>query len=1082
MRKLIAASIQNPVFVNLLMLIIICTGVFASLTMRREILPTVKVDMVQVMVPYPGAGPEEVEEGISRKLEEAVEGLEGIKRYITTAAEGMGTAIVEIEDDYDLQKVKDEITDNVNAITTFPEDAERPIISEVPLREDVIRVMVYGDLNERQLKEVAEDVKDQIIALPNVSQVGLMGTRPYEISIEVSEEKLRQYGITFDQVSDAVRRASLNLPGGTLRSRNEEIKIRTMGRRYTGEEFASIVALAAPDGTVIRLDEVATIRDEFEEEPIVSHYFSREVGGGIDSSMPAVLLTVFKTESEDSMLISKEVLAFIEDYNKQMPPNVRLGYWLDASVFIKERMDMMVKNGLFGLVLVFFTLWFFLDLRLSFWVALGIPISLAGAMALGSAIGVTINMITLFALIMMLGIIVDDAIIAGESIYYHRKRGEPPRQAAIIGATEVAWPVTAAITTTIIAFAPLLFIGGIMGQIIEAMPMIVIAALIISLIESLIILPTHLRHLPEIISDPAKAKGWKRRQIRLRHKLSRILEVVAERLYLPFIRKVLNWRYVTFACAVALFLVTAGLFQGGFIKYNMFPSIDGDYLEVKVEFPEGTPLNVTDEALLRIEEAFKQVDEEMVPEAGEEVDIIRNIYSVAGAQFSGIEMMFGSNVGWMIAELLPTEKRGIRDQDIAARVQDMVGPLPGALSFTVEAPSMGPPGQAIELWVRGNDIDMLRGIADTIKEELAKKEGVYDVEDDFRPGKRELRVHLKPEARTLGLTTADVARQLRQGFYGDESLRVQRGRDEVKVKVRYPIEERRGLGDVEDVRIRTAMGEEVPLEAVANVTLEQGYSAIKREDGKRRIVVTADIQESVANAQEILGVLETDLLAELRQKYPTVEISVEGKQQSNAEAMGSLKVGFPLALMGIYLILATIFRSYYQPVIIMIAIPFGLIGAAFGHLIMGYEVTMLSMFGMVALSGIVVNDSIVLIEHVNSRVHNGEPLLEALANGGARRFRAIFLTSVTTFAGLSPLMFEKSMQAQFLIPMAISITFGVAFATVITLVLIPCLVAILNDTQRLLHFLWKGHMPAREEVDTSFHSRDPLGEIPGSEA
>lgn len=1103
MRRTIEHSVRNPVFVNLLMLILVIGGILATLSMKREILPSAHVDIVQVTVPYPGAGPDEVEEGICRKIEEAIEGVEGIKKYSTQSAESMGSATIELADGYDLQKLKDEVADKINAITTFPVDAEKPNIFQATWWHPVVFLSVYGDLPEAQLKELAEDLKDDLSQESGISRVTLFGVRSYEIAIEVSEARLREYGLTFDEVSAAVSRASLNLPGGTVRGLNEEFKVRTMGRRYTAEEFAGIVALSSPGGAIVHLSDIAEVRDTFDEEPVESFFTAppemvdRAINGnssdrflgrlsglfarngakdhgaqdnGFGESLPSVLLMVMKTEAEDAMVISDVVRRFVREKRDTLPPTVQLTLWNDISVHIQDRIDMLVENGTYGLILVFLMLWIFLDLRLAFWVSMGIPISLAGGMAIGAAMGMSINMISLFALIMMLGIIVDDAIVSGESIYYHRSVGEPALRAAVRGAVEVSWPVTAAVLTTVVAFAPLLFIKGIMGQIIYVIPVIVIAALLVSLIESLVILPCHLRHLPDIraraeAARAAEASGRRPPlQKRLRHGLTLLIEGVAERLYRPFITKVLAFRYISFAASIAVLLWTAGLVAGGLVKFQFFPAIDGDYVFARVEFPEGTPITATRDALKQIERGFQSISQETETGTGE--PLIRGIYAIAGQTF--LEPRTGAHLGEMAIELLPTERRKIHYKEIIGLIEDEVGPIPGATTVSYEGSQSGPPGKNIEVWLLSNDHEQLRAAADEVRAYLASREGVYAIEDDFRPGKRELRARLKPEGRTLGLTTADLARQLRQGFYGEESLRVQRGRDEIRVKVRYPGNERQSVTDVESIRIRTAQGSEVPLLAVADVTLEQGYSTIYRNDGRRRVAVTADVVETRTNASEILRDIRETLIPAIAPKYPLVGFAFEGRQDQMQDVNDSLRVWYPLAIMVMYLILATIFRSYIQPAIILAAIPFGIIGAILGHLVSGYDVTMMSMFGMVALSGIVVNDAIVLIERYNRNLAEGQPVMTALVNAGVRRLRAIFLTSVTTFVGLMPLMLERSMQAQFLIPMAIAISYGVLFATGITLVLIPCLIAVLNDLRRVIHLLWFNEWVPRERLEPGY--------------
>jgi len=1057
MKSLVALSVHNIPFVNVLMRVILIGGFGASAFLVREMFPAFSADMIQVTVLYLGADPEDVEEGICRKLEEAIEGIENAKKYSTTASEGVGSAMVEIQEGADIQTVKDEVSEKVNAITTFPTDAERPIVTELKLRRPVLQIALAGNLTERQIKELAEDIKKDIETLPHISQVSVGGTRDYEIAVEVSEERLREYGLTFGDVSRAIRRGSMNLPGGTVRGENEEIKIRTLGRRYTGEEFASLVVLSKPDGTLIRLDQIASIRDEFEEEGVYGTFNGKR----------AAIISVLKTEDEDAIAISKEVKEYIRRTKGILPPTVTLTPWADYSIYVQQRLEMLLRNGRMGLILVFIILWMFLDIRLSFWVTMGIPISIAGALGLMALSGMTLNMMTLFALIMIIGIIVDDAIVVGESIYIKRRQGLSPIQASLEGVAEVAWPITAAVTTTLCAFLPLMFVGGVMGKFIKMLPQVVIWALSVSLFESLFLLPAHLSHLPDMNRPESELSPLARRSFRIRRRVGTLLEWFTKRIYAPAITLASKFRYVTIALAIALLLLTFGMIAGGFIKYTVFPKMDSDTMTARVEFPDGTPLQVTRQAVERIEAALMKLDRDFQKETGQPLVLSR--YAIAGS-FTGAEGFSGSHLGEVSVEMLESKYRKWHYRDIVAVWEKEVGAIVGALSNTYQGLQAGPGGKDIEIWLTGDRIEDLLAASSEIERNLRETAGVFEIENDFRPGKRELRARLKPGAEVLGITTDMLAEQLRSGYYGSEAVRIQRGRDDIRVKVRYPLAERRSLGDVEKIRIRTATGQEVPLMAVADVSLEVGYTRIQRQNGKRRVIVTAETRPP-ANANEIMDFLQHSLLPALTARYPGVRYSAEGSRQTTREALGSLKYGFPVAILGIFLILATEFRSYFQPIVIMVTIPFGLIGAAFGHLLLGYEITMMSMFGMVALAGIVVNDAIVFIDCFNERLRQGLPFIEALREGGMRRLQPILLTTSTTVAGLAPLIMEKSFQAQFLIPMAVSIASGLIFATLLTLFFIPCLLVALNDLRRLWRLLWTGSMPTREAVEPAITLR-----------
>ncbi len=1054
MKGLIRQLISNNVFANVVLVIIILTGVVASLIMVREFFPEFSVETIFVEVVYPGADPEEVEEGICRKIEEQVDSLEGIKRYTTVSSENAGRAIIEVSEDYPVDEVYDRVRNAVDSISTFPVDAEKPILSQLTLRHEVVYLALWGDQTERTMKEWAERIKDELQQLPGLSQVSVFGTRDYEISIEVSEDRLREYGLSFDQVASAVRRGSMNLSAGTIRTKDEDIRLRTIGRNYTGEDFAKIVLLARPDGDIITLDRVATIRDGFTEDAIEATF----------NGEPCVMLGVFKTQEEDAIAIAEEVRKYIKDKAPTLPEGVHISTWSDRSSLIQDRISLLARNGLMGLILVFVLLWLFLDLRLSFWVALGIPVSLAGAMALLYVVGGSINMISLFSLIMVLGIIVDDAIVVGEAIYVHRKNGDPPLTAAVNGVCEVGMPVIAAVTTTIVAFIPLAFVGGVMGKFIAILPVVVIAALVISLVESLFVLPAHLSHLPDLNAEIGPGHPWKRRAKRVRRNISRGMEYFAAHIYRPFAEATVRWRYVSFSVAICALLLSAGLFEAGVLRFTMFSKVDGNDIAATIEFPQGTPLGVTREAVNRTREALDRAAAKMKTVSGQ--PLIENIYSVAGESGEGFEKRQGPHLGSVRVELLDTVDRGIYSEDINVAWEKEVGPIPGALSQTFSGLETGPPGAGLEIWLQGEKLDVLLAAAAEIKDKLRTYDGLYQIADDFRPGKNEMQFTLKPEARTLGITLDDLARQVYAGFFGEEAVRLQRGRDDIRVRVRYTRDERSTVADLDRVRIRTPQGDEVPLFSVADVKYTQGYSSITRVDGLRLVKVTAEVNPKIANADNVLQDLEdSGYLPDLRKRIPGFTYAFEGPKKDTRDAFAGLAVGFPIALFGIYVIIATIFRSYIQPVIIMVTVPFGLIGAMIGHLAFGYDVTILSVFGMVALSGVVVNDAIVLIECFNSLIAEGVPFFEAIGRAGTRRFRAVILTTVTTMGGLSPLIVEQDLQAQFLIPMAITIAAGVAFATLLTLLFVPCMLAVLNDFRRLIHFARYRRWALAEEVE-----------------
>jgi multidrug efflux pump subunit AcrB len=1069
MKRVLAAFARNTVFANIVLVLIFLAGGIATMSMIRENFPEFSLDMITISVLYPGADPEEVEEGICQKIEEAIEGMEGIKQYTTQSSENVGTANIEVKEDYDVSDVLDRVRTKVNAISTFPVDAEKPVIFEFMLKDPVMLLYLSGDMSERRIKEWSEKIKDEIQQLREVSKVEIFGARGYEIGIEVSEERLREYGLTFNMIVDAIRRSSLNLAGGTIRTQGEEIRVRTMGRKYTGEALSSIVVLARPEGEIITLDRVASINDGFTEDPI----------NALINGEPSVLLILYKTKEEDALVISEAVQQFISQKQMRLPVGAYIKIFYDNTEMLRSRINMLSKNLIIGLMIVFFLLWCFLNARLSFWGGMGIPVSIAGAMAILWAIGGTINMVSLLGLILVLGIVVDDAIVVGEAIYFHRKQGEPPIKAAVEGVCEVGMPVIAAVTTSIVTLVPLFYIGGIMGKFISIMPAVVIACLAVSLLECLILLPAHLSHLPNPDSKNNNLNPLTRR-LKVVHRLtSSSMEWFVARIYTPLLSKALYWRYILLCIAISTLLLSIGLVKGGILKFEVFPEVDGFIMTSTVDFPSGTPSDVTKQAIEQIDAALLRLAEQTKTRSGD--PLIEDRMAMIGQTMEGIPRS-GPHLGSVQAILLDSKRRGIHTKDLMVQWEKEIGPIPGVKSMTFAGLEAGPPGAPIEVWLQGRDMNDILAATDDLMDRLRMFEGVYQIRSDFSPGKNEMRLELKPEARTLGLTVDDLARQVYAGYYGEEAVRLQRGRDDIRIKVRYTANERRRISDFEKIRIRTRNGHEVPLMSVADISFAPGYSTITRTDGMRRVAVSADVDTNKANANEIFSELSSNFFTQLKRQYPGLNVALQGEQKKMRESFDSLFVGYPLAILGIFIIIATMFRSYTQPFIIMFTVPFGIIGAVFGHLLLGYNLSIMSIFGIVALTGVVVNDGIVLIERVNENIAEGMSFFDAILSGGARRFRAIVLTSLSTVGGLAPLIMETDLQAKFLIPMALSMAAGIAFATVLTLVLVPSLMVLLSDARLLVHRLKYGFWPKRVDVEPALDRHlDPLADEPALE-
>ena len=1051
LEKSIRAIIRNPVFSNLLMVFLLVIGLLSAQKMPREFFPQFSLDLIKVSVPYPGASQEEVEEGICIKLENAVEGLDGISKVTTTADEGLGSMLVEVDPGFDTKRVKDDIQNEIDRIDTFPEEAEQPQIKEILKKDMVVSLALFGDAPERTLKEVARRIKDDLLDSPQISNVTLAGVRDYEISVEVSEKTLRKYNISIRQVAEAIRRGSLDLPAGQIKSSREEITIRTKGQRYTGRELGRIVVLARADGSMVRLGEIAEIKDGFSEDPHYARFNGKR----------AVTINVYKTPSQDIIKIADRVRDYIAEENSRLPPGLRLSIWRDFSKMVRDRLNLLVDNGVLGLCLVLLTLWFFLDIRLSFWVGMGIPVSFAGALWFMDLSGQSVNMISMFGLLMAIGMIVDDAIVIGENVYSYIKRGVEPWQAAIRGTAEVALPVSASTVTTLAAFYPLFMVEGIMGKFIRVLPMAVIACLSASLLEALFILPVHLRHTR--ISPYHPSLPFYRRFPRLvRRKLDALTEFVIGRIYAPVYRAALDCRLVVFSLALAIFLLTLGLYRGGHVEFVLFPKTEEDVLFAKVTFPYGTAIGKAAAAAARLEKAARRVNEEFRRREGR--DVVLDISSEVGGH-SGVSSQSGPHLAQVSISLLPAEERKSSSESIKNAWRRATGRIEGVEALTFENPRHGPGGKPLHINLLGRDFERLEKAAEDLKKKLATYPGVFDIEDSLRPGKRELRLSLRPEARTLGLSLNDLAVQVRDAFYGAEAMRVQRGEDEVKVMVRYPLGERKSVANLDSMRILTPQGEDVPLLKVARIRQEKGYARILRQDGRRKVSVMSDLDESKNNAVRIVEELKAGFLPELLQRYPGISYAFEGQQKERQRSLASLLRGFIIALLLIFAIIAVLFKSYFQPLVIMACIPFGIVGAIWGHYLLGKDLSLLSLFGIVALSGIVVNDSLVLIDFINQALRSGRKLKEAVWKAGQARFRAVLLTTITTVAGLFPLLLERSLQAQFLIPMAISISFGLSFATLITLFLVPALYLLVNDIKRFSHWLIFGERVSPEQVE-----------------
>jgi len=987
-------------------------------------------------VPYLGAAPEEVEKAVCVRVEEAIDGLEGIDKIQSSATEGVCTVFAELYMDADDTVALNEIKSRVDGIISFPAETERPIVSKVSLTRRVVQIALFGNADERTLKELARNMRDDIAAIDSISQVSVGYTRPYEIAVEVSETALRRFGITLDQVAQAIRTASLDMPGGTIRTVDGEILIRTAGQAYSGDQFGDVVVLTNSDGTRVTLRDIGTVRDGFEEGELIARY----------NNQPAVIINVSQVGSEDLIRIAEDTRSYLKRIEPTLPAGLSYDVWIDSSKELEERLDVLMTNAVGGLVLVLVVLALFLKFKLAMWVAVGIPVALLGTIGVFPYTDITISTMTVMAFILVLGILVDDAIVVGERVYAHEQMGKDQVQAAIDGTWEVSVPVIFGVLTTVAAFLPLVLVDGRMSDFFSVIGYVVMIALAMSIIESQLILPSHLAHRINTPPSTRISQGWNNFQGGLAEKL----ENFSKNTYQPFVAWSIRWRYATAAFGVGVLIIAISLIASGRVVFGFFPAIEGSRVYAQLEMPEGTPSRITVAAAARIEQAAVKLNAEFTEEFGLESNVIRNTFTSIGSLVDrdgpGRPPEAGrSNIAEVVIDLAPLAERGNTSAKILAnRWRELVGDIPDAVKLKFDADSYSA-GAPIEYQIKGRDVRVMREAAEEMKAELSRYTGVFDIADSFRSGKQEVQLRLLPEARNLGLTLIDLASQVRSAFYGAEAQRVQRGQDDIRVMVRFPLEERASIGNLEEMYIRTPTGAEVPFYSVARFELARGFSKINRRDGSRSVSVTADVDRNTVSPEEVSAKIKKELITALVAKYPSLTIELGGEQEERTTALAGLAAGSALSLVLIFMLLAIPLRSYLQPFVIMSVIPFGAVGAIFGHWIMGVQLMFFSALGIVALSGVVVNASLVLVDYVNRQRREGMSTYHAVLASCVTRFRPIMLTSVTTFVGLIPLMLTNTPATAPFIPMAVALAWGVLFATFITLLGVPCLYIILED-------------------------------------
>jgi len=1041
MKKVISFFVRYPIWTNVLMLSIIVFGLLCWSQMKFSFFPELKPDRIIINTEYLGGSPEEVEEGVVRKIEENIEGIEGIERITSVSRENIGTVTVEVFKGEDVHKVLQDVKNAVDRINSFPKDSEKPVIYEKKFRASVQSVLLLGETDLFNLKYVADHMRDDLLAMKEISQVTISGLPRLEFSIEVSEADLRRYLLRFDEIAQAVSAANINISGGKIETRDEEILIRTWGRKYYAKQLRGIVVRGNPDGTVIRLGDIATIKERWEDIPDRIHY----------NGQNAVKLIIQKTAQEDILKIADRIKNHVENFNARHK-NIRAIIIDDRTVPLKQRINLLSRNGLIGLVLVISLLGFFLNFRLSFWVSVGLPFSFAGMFIIALLSGLTINVISLFGMIIVVGILVDDAIVVGENIYSHYERGKPALQAAIDGAAEMVAPVFTSIFTTVIAFLPFFFLDGGLGKFIWNMALVVIASLLFSLVEAFLILPSHLAH--------SKGLHPHKEDPPLRRKIENCISFITNGLYAPFLRAALRHKWITVMAPAAFVMLTVGLIRGQFIGVSFFPFIDGDTLPINISLVSGRQENATDKILADTETVCWEINKELKQERPDGRDVIEGIIREIGKNDFGDS---GSHAGRLLLQLLEGEERQMDTYLIANRIRSALGPLPDAQNISFGR--LGMFGKPISVSFLGNELSQLKRARDLLVKELKDFTELKDVTDSEREGRREVSITLKPRAHALGLKLQDVVGQVRQGFYGLQAQRIQRGRDEIRVWIRYRDKDRASLSLLDQMRIRTPDGAEYPFSELAEYSVQRSVSHVDHLNRRRVITVEASLANAETPILPIIQEIRQKTVPKVLSQVNGIQVSYEGQSREQAKVIKSVARAFPIAFAGMIVLIILVFRSYTQAALVISLIPLGIMGAVWGHGIQGLVLNMPSLYGLIALTGIVVNDSIVLIDQINRNLRNGQKVYSAVYNAGLSRLRPILLTSLTTAIGLAPLMAEKSRQAQFLIPMAVSVAYGLLFGTFILLIVLPAGYLALNRIKVLWARLLAGSPVAPESVE-----------------
>lgn len=1010
---------RNSIATNLLMLVLLGGGIYTMYTIQKEVFPEFQLDFVEVSVAYPGASPAEVEQGVLQPVEEAVRGVQGIKEIVSEANEGSGQISIELMAGSERMRAFQDIDQAINRIRTFPDDIERPEVRLQSRQRDVLQIGLYGSTDIWTLRQIAERLRIILLNNPSITQVELGNVPDYETRIEIPRLNLQKYGLTLGQVADIIRQSSNDVPAGAVQTQSGEILLRMQERKQWAEEYGNITVVSSESGAKVALKDIATITDGFEETGFHGQFNQQNY----------VELRIFRIGDQSPLEIADAVETILQDY--QLPPGVKFRTDRNRAADYRERLSLLTENGLLAIIIVLLILTLYLEYRLAFWVMMGMTVSFIGGMIFLPLIGISVNMISMFGFLVVLGIVVDDAIVVGENVYEYRQKGLSPMQAAIAGTKDVSKPVVFSIVTTIIAFVPLLFMPGETGKFWQPLPAVVIVILAVSLFEALFILPSHLGHL--------KKEGTKNKVIikleGYQRAFAKAFDRFMENQYRPFLDLCLKYRYITLCAAVSLLLVVGGYGYSGHMGMILMPEVAADEIEAGVRLPVGT----TPDQAAKVAHAISDATQRMFEE--------HNLYEVAEGIKTNVR---GQNFIDVEIVMLPPDQREVTAGEVIALWRDNIGDIEGVDQITFEA-ERGPGGarQAISIDLSHSDINVLERASTAFVERMKAFSNTRDVTDNYNKGKMQYDFKLLPQGRNLGLTSDEVGRQVRDGFFGALAMRQLRGMNEIEVRVKLPIEERKDIKNLENFLIQTPDDIEVPLMDVVEIEQREAFTSINRRDGRRVVNVGMDV-EPANSVGRVIALVQSETLPQLRADFPGITWTFEGSQADMRESTNTLKTGFMISMLLIYALLAVAFSSYTQPLIVMTAIPFGIVGAVIGHILLGYDLSLVSLMGVIALSGVVVNDSLIMIDYANKRRIEGFAIYEAIHEAGLRRFRPIILTTMTTFGGLAPIILETSSQAFYLIPMAISLGFGIVFATTIILVIVPCLYLTLEDIRLLL--------------------------------